>query len=428
MSTVQLHAARDARIQLLRNLGFEVRIRSTQTGDYVIASLFNLVQLLRNHPEFAGRCRYDEFCQECQYRSADDGEWERLQDIHIDELRFEFEDKWGVAFSGPNIWSAVNIVCRDNAVNPILDYFETLRGKWSPAHKSRAELLLSEYMGAEDTPINRAYSKRWLISIIARAHATVENPVKVDTMLVLYGGQGIGKSTALQTIALEHVYGCRFFGDSELDMTKYKESVQSIQGKLIYELQELAKRTKDVETEKAFLTRKVDDVRLPYQRSNQKIARVGVFARTTNRKNVLTDASGSRRFWCVDLGYKKINIPKLRADIESIWAEALFYYDMQEQWHLTDAEELLRIEAAEDFVDAHPLTEPVLAAAKKFHPMPATVSRIIEELYDVEKYLDKSTRRNQAIINDILLSNGYVYAKRQHPYDDKKRINGWWKT
>jgi len=83
MSTIQLHAARDARVQLLRNLGFEVRIRSTQTGDYVIASLFNLVQLLRNHPEFQGKSRYDAFSQECQWR-AEDGEWERLGDIHID--------------------------------------------------------------------------------------------------------------------------------------------------------------------------------------------------------------------------------------------------------------------------------------------------------------------------------------------------------
>jgi len=426
MSTIQLHAARDARVQLLRNLGFEVRIRSTQTGDYVIASLFNLVQLLRNHPEFQGKSRYDAFSQECQWR-GEDGEWERLGDIHIDELRYQFEDIWGVAFTAPNMWSALNIVCRENSINPILDYFETIRGKWTPTDNKKAELLLSKYMGAEDTPINRAYSLRWLISIIARAHATVEHPVKVDTMLVMYGGQGIGKSTALQTIALDHIFGCRFFGDSELDMSKYKESVQSIQGKLIYELQELAKRTKDVEIEKAFLTRKIDDVRLPYKRVNEQIPRTTVFIRTANRKNVLTDASGSRRFWCVDLGHKKIKLPELRADIESIWAEALMWYDSGEQWWLTDEEEKLRIKAAEDFVDAHPLTEPVLEAARKMHPMPATVSKIIEQLFDAEKYLDKSTRKNQAIINDILMSNGYVYAKRQHPYHKGERLKGWWK-
>jgi len=425
MSIIQLHAARDARVQLLRNLGFEVRIRSTQTGDYVIASLFNLVQLLRNHPEFEGKSRYDAFSQECQWQT-ESGDWERLGDIHIDELRYQFEDIWGVAFTPANMWSALNIVCRENSVNPILDYFETLRQKHGP-YPRRAEHLLSRYMGAEDTAINRAYSLRWLISIIARAHATVEHPVKVDNMLQLYGGQGIGKSTALQIIALAHIFGSRFFGDAELDMSKYKESVQSLQGKLIYELQELAKRTKDVEIEKAFLTRKKDDVRLPYKRVNEYIPRRTVFARTANRKNVLTDASGSRRFWCVDLGNKKINIPQLREDIESIWAEALYHYDAGEQWWLTDDEELDRIKSAEEFVDAHPLTEPVLEAARKMHPMPATVSKIIEQLFDVEKYLDKSTRKNQAIINDILMSNGYVYAKRQHPYNKGERLKGWWK-
>ena len=175
------------------------------------------------------------------------------------------------------------------------------------------------------------------------------------------------------------------------------------------------------------MTRKIDDVRLPYKRVNEQIPRTTVFIRTANRKNVLTDASGSRRFWCVDLGHKKIKIPELRADIESIWAEALMWYDSGEQWWLTDEEELQRIKSAEDFVDSHPLTDPVLEAARKMHPMPATVSKIIEQLFDAEKYLDKSTRKNQAIINDILMSNGYVYAKRQHPYNKGERLKGWWK-
>ncbi len=425
MSTIQLHADRDARVQVLRNMGFEIRIRSTQTGDYVIASLFNLVQLLRNHAEFVGRSRYDSFAGECQWQN-DSGIWERIQDIHVDELRYQFEDLWGVAFTAPNMWSALSIVCRENAINPVLDFFETLRQKNGP-YPRRAEQLLSKYLGAEDTAINRAYSLRWLISIIARAHATVDKPVKVDTMLVLYGGQGIGKSTALQTIALDHIFGCRFFGDAELDMSKYKESVQSIQGKLIYELQELAKRTKDVEIEKAFLTRKIDDVRLPYKRVNEQLPRRTVFARSVNRKDVLSDATGSRRFWCVDLGNKKIDISRLRGDIESIWAEALMWYDAEEQWHLNDTEEEARIKSAEEFVDSHPLTGPVLKAARKMHPMPATVSKIIEQLYDVDKYLDKSTRKNQAIISDILRSNKYVYAKRQHPHNKGERIKGWWK-
>jgi len=112
-------------------------------------------------------------------------------------------------------------------------------------------------------------------------------------------------------------------------MDNYRDAVQSIQGKLIYEIQELAKRSKSQETEKAFLTRKIDDVRLPYKRSNEQFPRRTVFCATTNKKNVLHDATGSRRFWCVDLGSKKIDIDQLRKDLPQIWSEALHYYDQR---------------------------------------------------------------------------------------------------
>jgi putative DNA primase/helicase len=320
----------------------------------------------------------------------------------------------------------------ENTVNPVKDYFDSLVGKWTPDKGSKASKLLSYYMNAEDTKLHKAYSIRWMVSIVARAYATIEDPVIAHAMLVLYGEQGIGKSTALRTLALSHKFKHRYFGDADLDMSKYKESVQSIQGKMIYELQELAKRTKDVEIEKAFLSRIEDDVRLPFKRANEQIIRRAVFARSVNRKNVNNDASGSRRLWFVDLGNKKIKLAELERDLEDIWAEIVYYYKAGVQWHLTDGEEELRIQAAEEFTDSHPLTDAVLKAAKEISgetlSMPVTVTEIIEKLYESEdnRHLDKQTRRNQAIINDILTAAGWRFARRNHPYDNSKRIRGWW--
>jgi predicted P-loop ATPase len=430
-NTVQLHAARDARIQVLHNLGFEIRTRTTQTGEYVKASLFNLVQLLRHHPYFKDRARYDEYSNEVQWQN-ESGVWQRIKDLHVDQIRYTCEDRWAVAFTAANTWSAVGIVAMENKVNPVKDYFDSLVGKWKPSMGSKASKLLSYYMNAEDTKLHRAYSIRWLVSIVARAYATLETPVIAHAMLVLYGEQGIGKSTALRTLALAHKFKHRYFGDADLDMSRYKESVQSIQGKMIYELQELAKRTKDVEIEKAFLSRIEDDVRLPFKRANEQIVRRAIFARSVNRKNVNTDASGSRRFWFVDLGSSKIKIAELERDLDDIWAEIVYYYNAGVQWHLTDEEEELRIQAAEEFTDAHPLTDAVLKAANKLAGdsllLPVTVTDIIEHLYESEdnRHLDKQTRRNQAIINDILIAAGWRYARRNHPYDKKKRVRGWW--
>jgi len=116
------------------------------------------------------------------------------------------------------------------------------------------------------------------------------------------------------------------------------------------------------------------------------------------------------------------------------------------QWHLTDEEELLRIDSAQDFTDPHPLTDAVIDIAERL-PSPCTVAQIIKRLYESSdptkdstryldkstkhpdkstKHLDKSTRQNQAIISDILQSNGFVYARRKLPYSEE-RIRGWWK-
>lgn len=430
MSNTQRLYNQDARIVALQNLGFEIRIRRSDSGDRVLASLFNVTQLLRHYPLFQNRARYDEFAQMVFWEN-EAGVKERISDYHIDSIRLECEDRWGVAFTADKVWSAVELVAKDNAFNPILEHFDSLRGQWDPKeHPRRAHRFLIDYLGAEDTKINQSYSARFLLSVVARAHATIQNPVKVDTTLVLYGGQGIGKSTALEALCFSDALGSTYFGDSELSMDKYKEAVQSIQGKLIYEIQELARRSKSVEVEKAFLTRKIDDVRLPYKRANEKFARRTVFVATTNKKNVLHDATGSRRFWCVDLGKKKIDIAKLKKDLSLIWSEVLYHYDNKVQHYLTDDEEKLREQSAQDFTDPHPLTDAVLDIAERLKA-PITTARIIEELYsnpdptkESNRYLEKSTRQNQNIINDILQSNGYEYARKRMPYSEK-RVRGW---
>lgn len=102
------------------------------------------------------------------------------------------------------------------------------------------------------------------------------------------------------------------------------------------------------------------------------------------------------------------------------------------QWYLTDAEENLRVKSAQDFTDPHPLEDVVMEAVSLLSP-PYTVSQILEHIYkDPDptrhsiKHLDKSTRQNQAIISDILLSNNFVYARRKKNNNSQQRLRGWW--
>jgi len=160
---------------------------------------------------------------------------------------------------------------------------------------------------------------KWLISAVAR----VLNPgCKVDTSLFLEGPQGSFKSTALRILA-----GNAFSTDDIAELGS-KDSVVQTRGVWIIELAELDSMTaSEVSRVKAFISRQVDRIRLPYGRRVIEAKRecvfagtTNVFAGTTNNDTYLKDESGGRRFWAVKVGV--INLDQLQRDRNLLWAEA----------------------------------------------------------------------------------------------------------
>jgi predicted P-loop ATPase len=439
----------DGRIQALLNLGFELRIRRTDNGDYVKSSLFNIVQLLRNHPILKGRAKRDGFSGLIFWEN-DEGKEERFSDRqHIPQIRFLCEDRWGVAFKKEDVLSAINLVSCENEINPLRDHIESLRGLWDPKKDKPEAHLLLHYLGAADSKkkgepgyMARVYSYRWLLSIIARSYASLENLVKADPCLLLYGKQRIGKSTALQIICFYDALGRRYFGDTELDMSKYPDAVMQIRGKLIYELQEMAGRPKDAKIEKRFLSLQRDDCRFVYARTNELVARKTIFAYTSNKKNVLTDATGNSRLWCVDLGNKKINMKRLRERMPYIWSEIIYRYDefMKDptntkkaklgQWWLTNEEEIEHIGESSAFEQTHPMTESIeriITDMRESDVIPLKVPDILQRLKEeLCPFLEPGVRANSRIISDVLQRSGYDYDRRRIAYSSDERIRGWW--
>ena len=64
----------------------------------------------------------------------------------------------------------------------------------------RVETLLVNYLGADDSLYVRAITRKLLCAAYVRVH----NPgAKFDNMIVLNGGQGIGKSTLINKLGGE---------------------------------------------------------------------------------------------------------------------------------------------------------------------------------------------------------------------------------
>ena len=222
-------------------------------------------------------------------------------------------------FSARNYDIAVAKVADDRSYHPIKEFLSSLP-EWDKV--PRVDTILVEFLGAADNAYVRAVTRKTLCGAIAR----VMNPgCKFDTMLVLNGPQGKGKSTLISKLCGE------WFNDSLLlNDTKDKTAAEKLQGYWILEIGELAglKKT-EIETLRGFLSRQNDIYRASFGRRATPHPRQCVFIGTTNAENgYLRDTAGNRRFWPVKTpgDGKRASWELEEEEIRQIWAEALVYF------------------------------------------------------------------------------------------------------
>ncbi|WP_132255523.1 VapE domain-containing protein [Methylobacterium segetis] len=255
-------------------------------------------------------CEYDEFHQRKiiggHTLQAFQGE---LSDDGCAVLRNEILRQFGFDPGKDHTREAANTCCLENMYHPIRDYLAGLEWDRQP----RLARWLVDYLGADDTPLNQAFGELILVAAVRR----VRQPgCKFDTVLVLEGPQGSGKSTAIQILA-----GPDNFSDQEILTLDAKAQMEAVEGVWIYELAELAGlRRADTTRVKAFASRSVDQARLAYGRFREKRPRQNVFIGTTNDDQYLHDATGNRRFWPVKT--REIRLEALSRDRDQLWAEA----------------------------------------------------------------------------------------------------------
>lgn len=231
-------------------------------------------------------------------------------------------------FSARNYDIAVSKVTDDRSYHPIRDFLNALP-VWDEVQ--RVDTLLIDFLGAEDNAYVRAVTRKTLVAAIARVMVP---GTKFDTLLTIQGPQGCGKSTLVSRLAGE------WFNDSLLlSDTKDKTAAEKLQGYWILEIGELAGMKKtDIETLRGFLSRQNDVYRAAFGRRATPHPRQCIFIGTTNADTYLRDITGNRRFWPVRVtreGVRK-SWELSKAEVEQIWAEALYYYNQNEPLYLPE--------------------------------------------------------------------------------------------
>jgi hypothetical protein len=252
---------------------------------------------------------YDEF-NDREVVSGLDGYGPDLDDVAVNKIRVLLQEKDTMACKKDFLWDALSNICHEveNRFHPVKDYLESL--KWDGV--SRVERLIPDFLAGPDTDFSRDVGLRACLACVGRVF---EPGYKFDQMVILEGVQGDNKSTALEALAVRR----EWFSDSVPMGASAREFMEATTGKWILEDGEL-NGYKSASDPKAMLSRKTDRARGAYKRTASDRRRQFVVFGTTNEHIYLNDSTGNRRFWAVKTG--KIDIPKLVANRDQIWAEA----------------------------------------------------------------------------------------------------------
>jgi predicted P-loop ATPase len=292
----------------------------------------NVMNVMAQHPAWEGVIAYDEFREAVVKQRpppvrAQDGDSAIGEWTEADSTRTAawFASEIGFEPHSYQVEQAVASVAERTRVHPVRDYLRSI--EWDG--EGRLDGLFVDYFGATDSPYMRAVATRWMISAVARV---MEPGCQADSLVVLEGPQGVGKSRGSRALC-----GGEWFADTGLVLGD-KDSYQCLRAKWIYELSELdSLKGREATRVKAFISSSSDNYRPSFGRRNRDFKRQCVFIGTSNESEYLVDHTGNRRFWPVRCG-AKVDIEALRRDRDQLWAEALHRYEQGERWHVDSPE------------------------------------------------------------------------------------------
>lgn len=314
----------------------------------------NIILILENDPALRGHIVHDLFAG---YDGVVGGlpwnknatQWTDTDDAN---LRVWLEKNYDIT-GKEKIADALTAVLTRRSYHPIRDYLNGLTWDGTP----RLERLIIDYIGAEDTELNRVMTRKHFTAAVTRVF---KPGCKYDYCLVMTGPEGAGKSTLLNKM------GGQWFNDS-ITTTEGKEGMDQLRRAWIIEMGELASiKRSDVESIKAYLSKRVDIYRAAYARRTAEHPRQCIFCGTTNEALFLKGDNGNRRFWiiAVDPTLRKYTAwqDAIDRDRDQLWAEAVHYYKQGEKLYLDDRLEAQAKQRQAEYNDDHddPLADMLL--------------------------------------------------------------------
>lgn len=331
-------------------------LKLDKNGIPVSNSIYNVKTLLLNADVFADNLAFNEFTQEPEvindfYLNGTLIPKGAIKPSFEDILSEYFETELDVVFKPTAITGALNIFWDTKKYNPVKEYMEQAFEAWDG--KERLKTVFNYWLGAEVNETTETIAKVFFTSAVAKVY---EPLTKVDTVLDLVGGQGVGKTSFLAKVARG------WYTSNAISFTD-KDSYNVMLKALIVNDDEMtASKRMNFEETKSFISKTVLEFRKSYDRRGASYAKNFVIARTTNNIEYLKDNTGDRRFMPILVNpeeQKKHPMQMTEEDIIQIWGEAVSLYKNGYDLDSFDKLDTERVEYQENFKYIDPMVEEI---------------------------------------------------------------------
>ncbi|WOD37386.1 VapE domain-containing protein [Nodosilinea sp. E11] len=317
----------------------------------------------------------------------------------FDSLRLQLALLYNIQLPDADCTAICSHIARQQNFSPVAEYLNQC-AKLYPADSELLDSLGPTFLGTT-SELHQVYLRKTLISAVARAFWP---GCKVDTVCILSGGQGVGKSSFWKILA-----GEEWFDDTVGSTSDKDERLKLHQSWFIEwaELEAVFKR-KDISAVKAFITTQTDQVRPPYGRTVQEFKRPSIIVGSTNETEFLADATGNRRYWVIPVEIPMVPFQQLSVERDRIWGAVVHAFRSGERWELPHEMHQAAQEDALNYVTSDPWEKKILDYCEDF----SEVNTADVLAVGLQLPYDRQGKREEMRVSNLLRINGWRSVRR----------------
>jgi predicted P-loop ATPase len=335
------------------------RTKATPHGRPQSPNLRTIANAIEADPVWGGALRSNLFIETTEIAldlpAATPSSWRELTDTLILEATAYWQGHGFPKVNKHVMADALELVAHRNQHHPVREYLSALRWDGIPRVHDLFRCYFNAEMPEMPTEPNDEETKAWdrdvkyleristgfMVAAVARVF---EPGCKHDhSPIAVSDKQGLFKSSALKALC----HDPDWFTDNISPDLSERDTKESLRGKWIIELGEIPHVRKEIERVKQFCSSPVDRYRPAYGKRNQDHPRQCVFFGTSNDLE-FADATGNRRFWPFHID-RKVDVGRIAADRDQLWAEAVHLHKAGTDWWLPDDVEEIAAEKQAKF-------------------------------------------------------------------------------